>query len=177
VFWSDERYVPLSDERSNAGMAYRLLLDHVPIPDSNVFPMYRDDLEPPGAAEQYEKTFLEIFSDERPRLDVTLLGCGKDGHTASLFSGSPILNERNRLVAAVSKPGEDIFRLTMTPKLLNASRSIMFMAYGADKAGIVQRVLADPAGSEILPAQAVTALSGSTYWLLDYTAAAHLARV
>lgn len=89
VFWSDERCVPLSDPRSNERMARRSLLDYVPVPPGQIHPMRC------GAAE-YEGGLRESFP-----LDLVLLGLGSDGHTASLFPGSPALFEEERWTAGV----------------------------------------------------------------------------
>ena len=174
VLWSDERYVPISDDRSNAGMAKKLLLDHVPIHSNDILTMYEDRLQPQDAAAKYERRIVKLFGKTAPRIDVTLLGCGEDGHTASLFPGSPLLIENSTLVAAVPSSTTGLARVTMTPLLLNQSRKILFIVYGEQKAAIVHRVLDSPPEPSPLPAQLVVAKDGPTRWLLDRAAASQL---
>jgi 6-phosphogluconolactonase len=174
VLWSDERFVPLTDKRSNAGMAQALLLDHVPIPGEHVFPMYVPGAEPPRAAKMYEAALRSLFSEDGPRIDLVFLGCGPEGHTASLFPGSPAINEDKALIMAVNPAQSDIPRLTMTPRLLNRARNVVFIAYGDEKAGAVRDVLQGPRQTTKLPAQAVKPGQGEVFWLLDRKAASLL---
>ena len=97
IFWGDERCVPLDDPRSNARMAKEAWLDHVPIPASQIHPMYWAGA-PAEAARQYEAHLRQFFAGRPPRLDLVLLGLGDNGHTASLFPGTPVLKETERLV-------------------------------------------------------------------------------
>ena len=174
VLWSDERYVPLADDRSNAGHAKSLLLDHVPVHANSVLPMFVEGLDASAAAAYYERRLVELFHNDPPRIDVVLLGCGEDGHTASLFPGSPLLEERSAFVSAVPRTRTGVARITMTPILLNQSRKIIFLAYGQKKAEIVHRILESPPDTPPLPAQLIVATDGPTRWLLDKEAASHL---
>ena len=92
VFWSDERYVPHDDRLSNYRMARETLLDRVAIPDDHVHPMPTHFGAPPDAAREYESVVTTFFAGRPPVFDVTLLGLGADGHTASAFEGSPALS-------------------------------------------------------------------------------------
>src|SRR4029453_5641267 len=84
---------------------------------------------------------------ELPRFDVVLLGLGIDGHTASLFPGSPVLRGVFRTVVAVPVPAAKIpQRLTLTFPVLNAAAHIVFLVTGPEKAKIVRTVLSDPGG-------------------------------
>lgn len=174
VFWGDERYVPPEDNRSNSGQAWPLLLDHVPVSTDQVFPMYRSELSPDEAATAYEERIRRHFDQEPPRFDLILLGCGENGHTASLFPGTPVLEETERLVAPVQVQGQDIARLTFTTSLINQARMIVFIAYGQKKASIIQAVLAGPHRPKVLPAQLIKPSNGVMYWFLDSEAAAKL---
>jgi len=161
VYWSDERQVPLDDPASNYGMAKAALLDHVPIPQDQVFPLVGD----PTPA------LLRIPADDRgwPRFDIIHLGMGEDGHTASLFPGSDALAEERALVRAVHdapKPPPD--RLTLTLPVLNAARAVLFMVQGASKGEALARVLRrDPA----LPASHVAPVDGELVFIVDHAAA------
>jgi len=174
VLWSDERYVPLDDKRSNAGAAYDLLLKHVPIPEYRILTMYDKKLNLNHAAEEYESLLKGIFEQDQPRLDLTFLGCGEDGHTASLFPGSPVLHERDALIRAVDSSEHEAPRITMTPRLLNNSHSIVVIAYGKNKAEIIKNILEEPEQTDKFPIQAVKPLDGTMYWLIDSGAASKL---
>jgi len=161
VYWSDERQVPLDDPASNYAMAKAALLDHVPIPPEQVFPLVGDPTPalravPPDVG-------------GRPRFDVIHLGLGEDGHTASLFPGSPALQEAQALVAAVhnaSKPPPD--RLTLTLPVINAARAVLFMVQGASKREALARVRRrDPA----VPASHVQPVDGELRFIVDRAAA------
>jgi 6-phosphogluconolactonase len=173
VLWSDERYVPLEDERSNAGNARELLLRHVPVPESQIMTMYQPDLHPEQAAKAYEKSLRALSGADELHLDLTFLGCGEDGHTASLFPGSSVLKGTDdRLV--VYDLTHDVPRISMTPHLINLSRTVVFLVYGHEKAAAVQKVLTGPHDPELLPAQSISPLKGETHWFLDTPSAALL---
>jgi len=106
-----------------------------------------------------------------PRLDLIFLGLGTDGHTASIFPGSEVLNEKERLVAAPYVEKFKTHRLTMTLPLLNNGASIVFLVSGAEKAEIVKAVLQ---GENKYPAQAVNPTQGELIWMLDKDAASKL---
>ncbi len=104
VHWlfGDERFVPPSSADSNYGMARRTFLEHVPAPTANVHPIKTKGFTPDEAARAYEETLKDLYgaqtlSIDRPLLDITLLGIGSDGHTASLLPGEPILSEYDSL--------------------------------------------------------------------------------
>ena len=161
VYWSDERQVPLDEPGSNYAMAKAALLDHVPIPPEQVFPLVGDPTAalrrvPPDAA-------------GRPRFDVIHLGLGDDGHTASLFPGHPALQEEHALIAAIhDAPKPPPERLTLTLPVLNAARAVLFMVQGASKREALARVFRrDPA----LPASHVQPLDGELAFIVDRAAA------
>jgi 6-phosphogluconolactonase len=154
LFWGDERYVPHDDPRSNYRLVRKSLLDRVEVPAGNVhaIPTHLEDID--AAASSYETTLREFFSG-LPCFDLVLLGMGADGHTASLFPGTPAVGERKRWVTPVRAPVEPPMRLTLTlPVILNAS-AIYFLISGNDKATTLQDVLKESADSEIHPAAAV----------------------
>ena len=160
VYWSDERQVPLDDPSSNYAMAKTALLDQVPIPPEQVFPLVGD----PTPA-------LRRVPDDhrgRPRFDIIHLGLGEDGHTASLFPGSPALQEAQALVARVDNaPKPPPERLTLTLPVINAARAVLFMVQGAAKRDALERVLRrDPA----LPASHVQPVDGELRFLVDRAA-------
>ena len=176
VFFGDERGVPANHPDSNYGMARRALLAKVPIPPRQVFPIPGDDSDPETVATDYARTLaeeLKVRRGEVPRLDLVLLGLGIDGHTASLFPGSPVLKEVFRTVAAVHAAAAVIpQRFTLTFPVLNAAACVVFLASGSVKAKVVKAALAE--GAATLPAGMVRPSDGRLVWLLDRAAAALL---
>jgi len=173
VFWGDERCVPADDPRNNSFIAKSILLNQVHLPDTNVFPI-PVHLPPEAAATQYEQTLHQIFDPAPPRFDLILLGMGSDGHTASLFPESPVLNEKTRWVREVYVAGQQMYRVTMTLPLINQAKNIVILVSGHGKAEILQAVLAKDAVPGIFPAQYVRPEQGALHWFLDVAAAALL---
>lgn len=164
LFWSDERYVPLNDSRSNAGMAFRNLLEKVPVPKENIHPVpYLST--PEESARQYEKTLREFFSGNKSRFDLIVLGMGPDGHTASLFPKSGVLKENGRWVMEVKR--EDADRITLTYPIINSASNVVFLVQGKEKAETLSKVLKGSSTFEEFPAQGVRPIKGELYWLVD----------
>lgn len=178
VFWGDERWVPLDAPESNAGEAKRTFLDLVGIPAANVHPFETEEISPEESARRYESLVREIVDDVDglPRFDLIFLGMGDDGHTASLFPGTAAIHERQRLVVSHVVPKLNATRLTMTPPLLNAGRSVVFLAAGAGKAARLAEVLEGPVDVDRLPSQVIRPSAGGPIWLVDVAAAASLTK-
>ena len=170
-FWSDERHVPPDHPDSNYRMAYEAMLSRVPVPVGNVHRIRGENPDAQKAADEYEQTLIEQTRQSLPRLDLILLGLGADGHTASIFPGSEVLKETQRLIAAPWVEKLNTHRITMTLPLLNNGASVLFLVSGAEKAGIVKEVLE---GSEKYPAQAVQPTNGELLWMLDKDAASQI---
>lgn len=170
LFWSDERYVGHDDPRSNYGMAREILIARAPIPQANVHPMPTDAAQPTEAAERYEAELRKFFGAAPPAFDLQLLGLGTEGHTASLFPGSPALQEQRLWVAAVETPAEPPQRLTLTPVVLNEGRNTFFLVAGREKREIVAalRRETEPKPSRYPAAQIRPA--GRVLWFLDEAA-------
>jgi 6-phosphogluconolactonase len=173
VFWGDERCVPLNDPRSNARMAQDAWLDHVPIPRDQIHPMSCAG-DPAAGARQYEAQVRKFFAGRPPRLDLVLLGLGDDGHTASLFPGTPALEEREGWAAAVYLGKQNLDRVTLTAPLINQAAMVVFLVAGKSKAGVLQEVLHGPRDPGRLPAQLIQPQTGELLWLVDLAAAARL---
>ncbi len=170
LFWSDERAVPPDHPDSNYGMAQRELIAHVPLRPERVHRMKAEGSDREGTAREYESLIRRVVpagEDGVPRLDLIYLGIGEDGHTASLFPGSPALDESNRLVLATRDP-RGRARVTMTLRLLSAARNVIFLAAGKEKANILRAVLQR---SGNLPASRVIPVDGSLLFLADQAAA------
>ena len=170
-FWSDERHVPANHPESNYRMANEALLSHVPASANNIHRIFSENPDAAQAAAEYEQTLVEVTKQTLPRLDLIFLGVGTDGHTASIFPGSNVLQETKRLVAAPYVEKFKSYRITMTLPLLNNGASVVFLVSGAEKAEIVREVLE---GENEYPAQAVKPTRGELIWMLDKEAAAYL---
>jgi len=174
VFWGDERCVPPDDERSNARMAHRALLQHVPLNSAHVHPIRCDD-DPAAGAARCDKLLRTQLPATAPVLDLVLLGLGQDGHTASLFPYSPALAETARWVAAVYVAEQQMHRVTLTPAMINAARRVVFLVTGREKAAVLKAVLEGPVNTRRLPAQLITPRPGRLVWMVDQAAASQLA--
>jgi 6-phosphogluconolactonase len=173
LFWGDERFVPATHPASNTLMVRTALLDRVPLPEVQIHPIICDD-DPERAAGRYEALLRSHFPDGVARFDLALLGLGEDGHTASLFPGSPSLDERLRWVTATRREGEEFMRVTLTPPPLNQADLALFLVSGAGKADVVWRVLEGPFTPRLLPAQLIRPSHGKVAWMVDRGAAALL---
>jgi 6-phosphogluconolactonase len=153
LFWGDERFVPADHQDSNYRMAREALIDRVPIPAAQVHPIPTSCRSPEEAAASYEADLqgyygANMLDPARPLFDLTLLGLGEDGHTASLFPNTTALGEREAWVTSIisAKPEP---RISLTYPALESSREILFIVSGANKREILARVLAN---DEALPA-------------------------
>lgn len=178
VCWGDERCVPPTDPASNYRMAHDALLSHVPIRAEHVHRM-RGELDPLEGAAAYDRELRRVFPDAAapdrpPRFDLVLLGLGSDGHTASLFPGCSAIHERDRWVVAEHVPPVSMWRVTLTPVVLNAAREIVFVVSGTKKAEAVAHVLEGPRDPARWPAQVVAPPEGRVRWLVDVPAAGGL---
>jgi len=169
VLWSDERCVPPDDAASNYRMAREALLDHVPVPAAHVHRIRGEDV-PSLAAQAYERTLRTVLRGAR--IDLVLLGLGADGHTASLFPDA--VADGEAWVAARYHAAESMWRVTLTPTVINAAAEVMFLVSGQAKAGVVRRVLEGPRRPRELPAQLIAPVGGRMVWLLDAAAARDL---
>jgi len=170
-YWGDERFVSYDHPESNYRMTREAMLAKVPIPSENIHPVPADGT-PEEAAWRYEQTLQRAYGATmldalRPLFDITLLGLGTDGHTASLLPGEPVLQERKRWVAAVSH-GRPEVRITMTYPAIESSRRVAFLVAGREKAAIFRAIRA---GGSQVPAARVRPV-GELIWFVDQAAAA-----
>jgi 6-phosphogluconolactonase len=166
-FWGDERFVAYDHPDSNYRMVRQALFSQVPAPEANIHAIPTEGLAPEQAAIAYEATLKEFYGagtldPKQPLFDVTLLGVGEDGHTASLFPGQPALRERRRwtspVIGARSEP-----RITLTYPPLDSSSHVVFLATGGGKREAVARAMA---GDRETPAALVKPV-GQLHWFLD----------
>ncbi len=173
VYFGDERCVPPTHADSNYRMAREALLDRVPLRPERVHRIH-GELPPQEAALEYEQVLGRRLTRERgwPRLDLVLLGMGPDGHTASLFPGTPAVAERQALAVAVYVPHLASYRVTLTVPVLSAAAEILMLVVGAEKTAALAQVFA---GDEQLPAALIRPMAGAMMtWLVDREAAAKL---
>jgi len=170
LFWGDERCVPWDDPLSNYRTARETLIEHVPIPVANVHPMAADLPQPEKAAEAYESELRKFFGGEPPAFDLQLLGLGVEGHTASLFPGSPALEEKRRWVAAVEVAAKPPRRLTLTPVVLNSGRNTLFLVSGSAKRSIMAALRKEPDSKPSQYPAGRIRPAGNVLWLLDSSA-------
>ena len=152
-------------------MAKEALLDRVPIPADQIHRIRGED-DPEKAAMEYERELRGLLGSEG--LDLVLLGMGEDGHTASLFPGQAAVRETARWVIAVPAPDGTMWRITLTPAVLNAARNVTFVVSGANKTARLQQVLQGPFAPDILPAQSIRPAQGRLIWMVDEAAAGRL---
>jgi len=163
IFFVDERCVPPSDARSNYRMARETLFSACGVYPANIHRVQAEWPDREKAAADYEEELPE-------NLDVVILGMGVDGHTASLFPESAALDETSRRMVPVKGGDPDLWRLTITPPVIEAARSILVVISGAAKAETVKRAIDGPYNPNHLPIQ--LALGGK--WILDRAAAGAL---
>jgi 6-phosphogluconolactonase len=168
VYFGDERTVPPDHRDSNYGMARATLLSKVPIPENQVHRM-GGEIDPEEAAKEYGQLLKDHFGDSG--LDLILLGMGDDGHTASLFPGTPALRETKHRAFANPVPKLNTTRITMTAPFINRARAVLITVTGASKASRLSEVLEGPRDPERLPVQLIEPASGKLTWLIDAAAA------
>jgi 6-phosphogluconolactonase len=175
AFWGDERCVPPDDPGNCYYQARHALLDHVNIPADNIHRI-QSDFEPAAAATDYART-LKVFSTpplEWPRFDLVLLGMGDDGHTASLFPGSPVDITSPTIAVTANYQDRPARRVSLTPLVFNSARQIIFLVSGGSKSETLASILNGEYHPEQLPAQRIRPTDGEVIWLVDEAAASRL---
>jgi 6-phosphogluconolactonase len=175
VFWGDERCVPPDDPGSSYGQARNVLLRPVPIPEANIHRV-KGELDPVLASKDYARVLKEFASPplDWPRFDLIFLGMGEDGHTGSLFPGSPVAVHEPTLPVTAQYQDRPANRVTLTPVVFNSAHLVVFMATGEKKAQTLAEVLSDRYNPELYPAQRIRPEDGKLIWLVDEAAASRL---
>lgn len=164
LYWTDERCVPPDHKDSNFRMAMEAGFAHLPIPAANIHRM-KGELEPEKAALQYEHLLKNNLHDGV--IDLTILGMGDDGHTASLFPQTHALQVENRLAVANYVPQKESWRLTLTFSCINRSRNPVFYIFGKDKRAMFKQVLTGEYLPDLYPAQRIGTPSHPVLWIAD----------
>jgi 6-phosphogluconolactonase len=169
LFWVDERAVPPSDPRSNYKLAEEFLITPAHIPRRNVHRI-QGEITPERAAEHYTddiRNFFALDEGAMPHFDIVQQGMGAEAHTASLFPGEPLIDDREGIAAAVHVPVDPPWRITLLPGVLLAARHTVFLVAGEDKAPAVRAVFQDDYDPKRLPAQVISHHGRSVSWFLD----------
>ena len=172
IFWGDERWVPVTDDKSNAKMAFENLLNRVPVPTDQIFPMW-EERKPEDFARDYEGLLYKELGPSGS-FDLVLLGMGDDGHTASLFPYTEVLEETEHWVKAYYLAPQQMHRITLTAPCINRARKILFLTFGEKKRNALYQVLQGTPNPEKYPAQLIKPAEGEVIWLVGKSAAQEL---
>ncbi len=171
IFLVDERFVPWNDQESNYRLMNEHLIDHLPIPRDQIHPIATDFSSLQEGAQAYERDLRKFFRKIPglfPSFDFILLGIGEDGHTASLFSGTPALARDNDWVVTTDSAALKQKRISFSLPLINAGRKVFFLVTGPSKSQIVFEILKNEQCR--LPAALVKPQPGMLYFFLDQDA-------
>ena len=193
IFFGDERFVPLNDERSNAKLAYDTLLNHVNVAAENIHVMPTENISPEDAAKAYEETLKKYFPEAasykpqaaglepqttnyKPQtFDLIFLGMGDDGHTLSLFPGkTEVIHETEKLCTSLWLEAQDMYRITLTHPIVNNAAKIAFLVNGSGKAKALYQVLKGEYNPDLYPSQIINPLNGELHWFVDEAASENL---
>jgi 6-phosphogluconolactonase len=172
IFWVDERSVPPTDVASNFKLADDFLIQPAHIPHRNVHRVM-GELPPEIAAKRYVGEIREFFGlegSEMPRFDVVHRGMGPDAHSASLFPGEPLIDDREGIAAAVYVEKFHQCRVTLLPGALMAAKHTVFVVAGDDKAEAVRAVFQEEYDPKKYPAQIAPPQGRGVTWFLDEAA-------
>ncbi|UZR95841.1 6-phosphogluconolactonase [Chondrinema litorale] len=175
VYHGDERFVPYESDLSNTRMADEILLNHLDIPSQNVHKIDTSLENVEAAAADYEKVIKEETGNNvLPVLDLILLGVGDDGHTASLFPGTQVVHEKDKLVSTSYNAEQETERVTLTAPIINEAKLIAPMVFGKKKAETIKEILEGEFNPDVYPAQLLRQAKGTVYWILDKESASLL---
>ncbi|NGX31917.1 MAG: 6-phosphogluconolactonase [Chlamydiae bacterium] len=170
-FFSDERSVPPTDNDSNYKMAITSGIGSLPISPVNLFRMEAEvDIE--ENAEKYEQLIYSHVPNHS--FDLIMLGCGDDGHTASLFPNTDALKETKKLVSANFVLQKDTWRMTMTYPCLNQAKHLVVYALGEGKQAIIKELFVTHKGQKTYPSQRLGTPQNPVLWILDKDSALHV---
>ncbi|OLS19961.1 MAG: 6-phosphogluconolactonase [Candidatus Heimdallarchaeota archaeon LC_3] len=181
LIWIDERWVPHDSEGSNYKLIKDTLLKSRVIPEENIYPIPTMLKNPREAIIIYEKTLNDLFNrlgKKSNLIDLSIMGVGSDGHTASIFPGidelKNIKNQNWVIVPYVKKL--DAYRVSLTPKLINSSKTIIYLVKGKEKASIFNFLMKT---KNIIhyPVQLIKPKNGKIIWVLDVDAFSEVGEV
>ncbi len=174
IFFSDERSVPPDHADSNYRMAWELMLSRLPMAKGQIHRMKAEQTDLSAAAADYQVEIANRFGispeGPPPSLDIIILGMGGDGHTASLFPGTEVLQENQKWVSVGQGGSPKSGRMTLTVPLLNAAKQILFLVSGSEKESALKSVLAEEGDPFRYPARLIRPNSGELIWFVDVKA-------
>jgi 6-phosphogluconolactonase len=173
LFFVDERSVPPTDAASNYKLAEDYLLRPAHIPARQVHRI-AGEIAPEAAASRYTaeiRGFFGLDEGEMPRFDIVHRGMGPDAHSASLFPGDPLIDDREGIAAATFAPQFNQWRVTLLPGPLLAAKHTVFLVAGEDKAEAVRAVFGEEYQPRKYPAQIASYQGRGVAWFLDEKAA------
>ena len=171
-FWGDERCVPTDDPESNFRMTKKSLLDKIKIPLENIHRIMGEK-DPDEEAARYSNEIVSFTREVKklPAFDLIILGLGEDGHTASIFPGNSKLLNSDKVCEVAVNPVSFQKRITITGKVINNAKHIVFLVTGANKANVVSAIIGKKRAFDY-PAAHIEPQSGVLNWYLDNAAAA-----
>lgn len=169
-YWGDERCVPPDNQSSNYLMVKEALFDKIHPAKDQIFNI-KGENDPDLEKERYRNV---IISNTKGIFDLTFLGIGTDGHTASIFPNQMHLLLSDNICEKVVHPDSGQIRITLTGPILNASRKIIFLVTGSEKSQVVYEILHKKGEWEKYPASHIKSIDGETFWILDKKAAARI---
>ena len=172
LFWVDERCVPPENSESNYGMTNRTLLNKIDIPSGNIHRII-GEAEPEKEADRYSAEICMNIEkrDGLPLFDLIILGLGEDGHTASIFPGHLEYFESDKICIVASHPITGQKRISITGRVINNAKRIVFLVTGNKKRTIVEKMFKKDPESLNFPAAHIVPVYGSLSWFLDKEAA------
>jgi 6-phosphogluconolactonase len=176
LFWVDERAVPPDHEQSNHRLVNECLIQPARLAGTNVHRVLAE-LPPREAASRYRRELLEcaeLTTDGNPRFDVVHLGMGADAHTASLFPGEPLIDDREGLAAEVYVEKIPQWRITLLPRVLLAAHHVALLVTGQDKESALKQVFEADYDPKRFPAQLIAYQSTVAAWFFDRAAVGSL---
>ena len=170
-FWGDERCVPPDHEESNFGMTKALLFDQINIPEKNIHRV-RGEEEPGNEAIRYAQEITKSTKSENdlPVFDLIILGMGADGHTASIFPHQMELLRDSRITAVAKHPKSGQKRISITGKVINNAKLIIFLVTGASKKPVLDEITNKSGNWEAYPASHIKPEQGKLIWIVDESA-------
>lgn len=174
-FWGDERMVPADSPESNFGVAKQILFDKISIPEANIH-FIRGEEEHEKEAARYACDISSYVPslDALPRFDILMLGMGDDGHTLSIFPNQIYLMKSHNICDIAVHPKNGQTRITLTGKVANNAKNIVFLVTGENKAEVLKTIINKENDYEKYPSALISPDNGKLFWYLDSGAAKHI---